>query len=74
MVIVERFPDSMGNIFLGKGTILGRASGTFAMLTTTTNEDEGGCRCCNIRANYMTRSQMYLTVRKKTNVKNVWPA
>jgi hypothetical protein len=58
MVIVERFPDNMSNIFLGKGTSLGRASGIFARLTTTTNEYECGYRCCNIRANYMTRSQM----------------
>gem|GEM_PF-3495934 len=50
MVIVERFPDNMSNIFLGKGTSLGRASGIFARLTTTTNEYECGYRCCNTRA------------------------
>ena len=32
MVIVERFPDNMGNIFLGKGTSLGIAIGIFALL------------------------------------------
>ena len=31
MVIVERFPDNMGNIFLGKGTSLGIAIGIFAL-------------------------------------------
>jgi sulfoxide reductase catalytic subunit YedY len=31
MVIVERFPDNMGNIFLGKGTSLGVAIGIFGL-------------------------------------------
>ncbi len=31
MVIVERFPDNMGNIFLGKSTSLGIAIGIFAL-------------------------------------------
>ncbi|MGC2573360.1 MAG: cytochrome b/b6 domain-containing protein, partial [Candidatus Nitrosopolaris sp.] len=31
MVIVERFPDNMGNIFFGKGTSLGIAIGIFAL-------------------------------------------